>query len=311
MTITPDVSGTQEYRPASPGQGIFGQPVGWSIARIRDTIPAFEAFARKAGLESPVRRELLWKDTYQAANVDVFKGFADATGGSNDGLAAMVRQFSEVRQRVKEAGPLMTQIIEEVDPAVAAAMGVDAEPAPLHVLMVGTFATPSTIGMVGDDVAVFHCLEWFQSPEGTRVLVAHEGSHGWHQIALERAGESPPTDDMAWMVFSEGLATQISRAVVPDAPEIDYFWYGHPEAQDWLPWCQQHVEELRKHVRASLDIPEAIETFFGGGLVDGKWRVGYYLADQVVAGLGKSLPELVAMSVDDARAAVRDALDRG
>ena len=289
-------------------KGPFSGAIGCGIARIRDTIPAFEAFARKAGLESPLRRELLWKDTYQAANVDVFKGFADATGGSNDGLAAMVRQFSEVRQRVKDAGPLMTQIIEEVDPAVAAAMGVDAEPAPLHVLMVGTFATPSTVGMVGDEVAVFHCLEWFQTPEGTRVLVAHEDAHAWHQIALERKGQTPPEADMAWMVFSEGFATQVSRAAVPDVSEIDYFWYGHPESQGWLPWCQAHLEELGKHVRASLDIPEAIETFFGAGLVDGKWRVGHYLADHLVGGLGKSLAELAAMSVDEARAAVRSAL---
>ena len=238
----------------------------------------------------------------------MFKGFADASGGSTEGMAAMVRQFSEVRQRVKEATPLMTLIINEVDPAVARVMAVDTDPAPLHVLMVGTFATPSTVGMVGDDVAVFHCLEWFQTPEGTRVLVAHEDTHAWHQIALEQNGHVPPDDDMAWMVFSEGFATQVSRAAVPDVPEIDYFWYGHPESQGWLPWCQEHIEELRKHVRASLDIPEAIETFFGAGLVDGKWRVGHYLADRVVASLGKTLPELAAMSVDEARAAVQDAL---
>jgi hypothetical protein len=282
--------------------------VGCGITRIRDTIPAFEAFARKAGLESPLRRELLWKEHYQAANTDVFQAFEDATGGPGGGLAAMVRELSEVRKRVKEAAPLMTSMIEEIDPTLPGLLGMAAEPSPVHVLMVGSFTTNSAVGRLGDDVAVFHCLEWFQSPEGTRVLVAHEGSHGWHQIALEEAGQSPPDDDMAWMIFTEGLATQVSRAAVPGAPEIDYFWYGHPEAQDWLPWCQQHAGELRKHVRAALDIPEALETFFGGGLVDGKWRVGYYLADQVVAGLGRSLPELAAMSVDDARAAVRDAL---
>ena len=140
------------------------------------------------------------------------------------------------------------------------------------------------------------------------MVAAHEGGHGWHEIATEQRREAPPENDMDWMVMSEGLATQASRAAVPEAEAIAYFWYSHPEAQGWLPWCQQHLEELPKHVRASLDIPEAIDTFFGGGLVDGKWRVGYYLADQVVAGLGKSLPELAAMTVDEARTAVRDAL---
>ena len=298
------MSAAQEYRGRGRRQGV----VVWGIARIRDTTPAFEAFARKAGLESPLRRELLWKDHYQAANVDVFNAFHQVTGGPGTGMAAMVRELSDVRKRVREAAPLMTEMIEEIDPKVADLLGLAPESSPLHVLMVGTFTTNSAVGRLGDDVAVFHCLEWFQSPEGTRVLVAHEGSHGCHEIALAQAGQGPPDDDMAWMVFSEGLATQVSRAAVPDAPEIDYFWYGHPEAQGWLPWCEQHVDELRKHIRASLDIPEALETFFGGGLVDGKWRVGYYLADQVVGSLGRSLPELVAMTVDEARAAVRDAL---
>ena len=223
-------------------------------------------------------------------------------------MSAMVRQFSEIRQRVREAAPAMTGIIEELDPRVRELLGVDAEPAPLHVLMVGTFATPSTVGTVGDEIAVFHCLEWFQTTEGTRVLTAHEDTHAWHQISLNGRSETPPDDDLAWMVFSEGFATQVSRAAVPDASEIDYFWYGHPESQGWLPWCAEHYDELRKHVRASLDIPEAIETFFGAGLVDGKWRVGHYLADRLVAELGRPLPELAAMSVAEARSAVTDAL---
>lgn len=238
----------------------------------------------------------------------MFKAFEEVTGPPGGGTAAMVKELSGVRNRVREAAPLMTQIIEELDPRLGELLGLAPEPSPIHVLMVGTFSTNALVARLGGEVAVFHCLEWFQTAEGTRVLVAHEGSHGWHELALERAGQTPPTEDMAWMVFSEGFATQVSRAAVPEAEEIDYFWYGHPEAQDWLPWCQQHIEELRKHVRMSLDIPEAVETFFGGGLVDGKWRVGYYLADQVVGSLGRSLPELAAMSVDEARMAVRDAL---
>ncbi len=281
------------------------------IARIRDTLPAFEAFARKAGLESPLRREILWKDHYRAANLDVFAAFEDVVPAGTSGVPAMVRELSDVRARVKEAGPQVTAMIEEIDPKLAQIMGMAADPSPLHVLMVGAFTTNSAVGRLHDDVAIFHCLEWFQSPEGTRVLVAHEGSHGWHEISLRQADQTAPAVDMAWMVFSEGLATQISRIAIPGAPEIDYFWYGHPEAQDWLPWCEQHGEELRKHVWAALDIPEAVETFFGGGLVDGKWRVGYYLADQIVAGMGRSLPELAAMTVDEGRQAVRDVLETG
>jgi hypothetical protein len=275
-------------------------------------MPAFEAFARKAGLESPLRRELLWKDHYRAAHLDAFAGLDEAVPGWTSGLPAMVRELSRVRTRVKEAAPVMRQLIDDIDPRLADLLAVPAEPSPLHVLMVGAFTTNSAVGRVGDDVAVFHCLEWFQSAEGARALVAHEGTHAWHRLALERAGhEVPPDDDLAWMVFSEGLATQASRAAAPGLPEVDYFWFGHPEVEDWVPWCEEHADELRKHVRAGLDIPEAAETFFGAGLVDGRWRVGYHLADRLVAGLGLPLPELAALAVDDARRLVRGALGAG
>jgi len=274
------------------------------VARLLDTIPAFEAYARKAGVESPLKREFKWRDEYRAAHPEVFQAF-DAAFPSAGGLAAVVRELSRVRTRVDEAAPVMRRIVEEVDPRIPEVLGLPAEPAPVHVLMVGTFATNAAVGRLGDDTAVFHCLEWFQTAEGARALVAHEGTHAWHQLQL---GSTPPDDDLAWTTFSEGLAVQASRTVVPGLPEIDYFWYGHPEVEDWLPWCQASYGELLKHFRASLDIPEAIETFFGGGMVDGRWRVGFYVADSLVASLGRSLPELAAMTVDEGRAAVRDAL---
>jgi hypothetical protein len=275
-------------------------------------MPAFEAFARKAGLESPFRREMLWKEHYLAANADVVAGMEEAVPGWTSGLPAMVRELSRVRTRAKEAAPVVRQALEEVDPRLAELLGVPAEPSPVHVLMVGAFTTNSAVGRLGDDVAVFHCLEWFQTPEGARALVAHEGTHAWHRLALARAGHDvPPDDDLSWMIFYEGLATQASRAAAPGLPEVDYFWYGHPEVEDWVPWCEEHADELRKHVRVALDIPEAVETFFGAGLVDGRWRVGYHLADRLVGGLGRSLPELVALSPDEARQAVREALEAG
>lgn len=275
------------------------------MARLTDTIPAFEAYARKAGVESPLKRELRWWDEYRAAHPEVFAAF-DAAFPSAGGLAAVVKELSRVRTRVEEAAPVVRRIVEEVDALTGEALGLPPEPAPVHVLMVGTFATNAAVGRLGDDMAVFHCLEWFQTPTGARALVAHEGAHAWHRIGMGR--HDLPEDDLAWLTFSEGLAIQASRAVVPDLPEIDYFWYGHPEVEDWLPWCRANHDELLKHFRVSLAIAEATETFFGGGLVDGKWRVGFYVADALVAGLGRSLPELAAMSVDEGRAAIQAAL---
>ncbi len=249
---------------------------------------------------------------YRDAHRDVFAGLERVVPGFASGLPAMVRELARVLDRVQDAAPVMRSVIEEVDPKFPELMGVPTEPSPLHVLMVGAFTTNSAVGRLGDEVAVFHCLEWFQSADGARALVAHEVAHAWHQLALQRTGQAvPPDEDLAWMIFSEGLATQASRVAAPGLSEVDYFWYGHPEVDDWVKWCEVHGSELDEHMGAALASAEAVETFFGAGLVDGRWRVGYHVADRLVGGLGRPLPELVAMPVDEARHAVRDALAAG
>jgi hypothetical protein len=268
-------------------------------------MPAFEAFARKSGLESPLRREMGWKSTYQAANSDVFEAFDKTVPMSEGGVQALIKELSSVRTRVREATPVMREIVEELDPKLPELLGLPPEPAPLHVLMVGGFATNSAVGRLGDDVAVFHCLEWFQTAEGQRVLTAHETTHAWHELAL---GTKPPEDDAAWVAFAEGLAIAASREIVPGQPELDYFWYGHGEVENWLGWCEEHRQQLLEHFRASIDAPDTVETYFGGGMIDGQWRVGFYLADQLVRSLNLSIAELATLTVEQGQAAIREEL---
>ena len=274
------------------------------MARILDTAPTFDDFARNAFLESPHIRERLWKERYEGKHREVFDAFY-AGSGNADGRANLVRDLSTVRTRVRDAAPVERRLIEEVEPAVQVALGLPADPSPQHVLVVGSFSVDAEVGRLGDDVALFHCLEWFHGEEGMRVLIAHEDTHAWHEIAL---GVVPPEDDLAWMAFYEGVAILASREVVPNRPAEQYFWYGHGGFGDWLPWCDEHRQELLSTFAAELEDPTALERWFGGGLVDGRWRVGYYVADALVAGLGRPLPELVAMTVEEATAAIRAAL---
>jgi hypothetical protein len=138
-----------------------------------------------------------------------------------------------------------------------------------------------------------------------RLLVAHEDTHAWHEIAL---GIAPPEDDLAWLAFYEGMAVKATRAVVTGRPEEEYFWYGHGGFADWLPWCEEHRDDLLARFAADLDDPAAVETWFGSGLVDLHWRVGYYVADQLLRRLDRPLPELVQLSVAEGQAAIRDLL---
>ena len=274
------------------------------MARILDILPSFEEFARKTFVDSPIVREARWKEVYEDANPQIFEAFY-AGQGDKVGKSAVVRELTIVRERVTDGGPVLHRVIEEVEPAVRDALGVAPAPDPLHVLMVGPYSVNVLVGPMGDDVAVFHCLEWFQSEEGSRVLVAHEDAHAWHRIVL---GRVPPTDDAAWTAFSEGLATRVSRHVVPGRSEEDYFWFGHEGFEDWLPWCVAHRDDLLGRFRDELDQAGTAETFFGSGLVEKRWRVGYYVADLLVASMDAPLPELVALGVDEAGTAIREAL---
>lgn len=273
------------------------------MALIRNTIPDFQRFASRALSEDEGTRQRLWDELYRAVNPDVFATFF-AGHGSRDGIPALARRLRGVRGRVQEAVSVLPQIIEEVEPQVRRTLMMDEAPEPLHVLMVGSFSANAFVDRLSDDVAVFHCLEWFAGAEPTRVLVAHEDTHAWHEIAL---GPTPDRDS-SWTAFSEGLAIAVSRAVVPGRPEDEYFWYGIAGFEDWLPWCREHHDLLRQRFREHLDDDWALEAFFGGGLIEDRWRVGFFLADELVRELDLPLPELVSMSVEEGRQAIRSTL---
>lgn len=273
------------------------------MARILDTTPAFEAYARKAAMEGPIIREILHEELYQAAHPEVFAAFK-VKHESPEGLHAVVVELNRIRLLVREAAPVMAGLIEEVEPKVKALLGLGDVPDPRHVLMVGTLSTNASVGRIGDEVTVFHCLEWYQESDPARVLIAHEGTHAFHEILL---GDVP--DDLLWTAFAEGLAIRVSREAVPDRPDRDYFWYGVPGFEDWLPWCRENADALLERFRESPEDPSAVDTFFGSGLVEGTWRVGYFVADRLVSAIGRPPGELVRLSFGEAREAVRAALD--
>lgn len=275
------------------------------MARILDTIPDFVALSRAAFLEDRATRGYLWDERYRARHPAVFAAFFDGGYGDADQVPAVTHKLSDVRKTVEEAAPIVASLIEEVEPAVRDTLEVNDQPEPLHVLMVGTFSTNACVAPVDGSPAVLHCLEWFSEAETARVLVAHEDTHAWHEMVL---GERPP-EDAAWTAFSEGLAVQVSRAVAPGRPEEDYFWYGVKGFEDWLPWCQDNHDLLMDSFAKGLDDDGATEAFFGAGFVEHQWRVGFYIADHLVGTLGRDLSDLVRMSVDEGRQAIRDALD--
>src|SRR5262249_26542167 len=119
---------------------------------------------------------------------------------------------------------------------------------------------------------------------------------------------NPPEDDAAWLAFSEGVAIQASRELVPGRPETEYFWYGHPDVEDWLPWCRENRDQILARFAGGLGESWTTDAFFGSGVVAERWRVGYYVADEVVKALDRPLPELAKMGPAEGKAAVTEVL---
>lgn len=270
--------------------------------RVLDTTPAFGEFAKAAFLQAPMSKRDMWHEHYERAHPEVFAAYR--AEHPELAVGAITQQLWKVRRRAEHAAERLPELIGDVEPVVRDLLGMEPEPAPLHVLMVGTFATNAMVAQVEEDVAVLHLLEWFDQEGPARVLIAHEDTHAWHQLLL---GE-PPSEDAAWLTFSEGLAIQASREALPEAEEYDYFWYGVTGFEDWLPWCQENRDELRRELLDCLGDERAAEDFFGSGMVDGRWRVGFFLADDVVSSLKRPLSELVRLDPDEARQLVRDEL---
>lgn len=275
------------------------------MPKVIDTTPDFLSFAADVQMESPLTREMRWRDRYEAAHQDVFDAYYTAQG-SRDRPSSMIHNLARVRRHVDETAQALPSIIEEVDPAVGRAMGYPEGEGPVHVLLVGTAGANAVVGKLGDETAVFHLLEWVQAPDAARIAVAHETAHAWHQIHL---GEAPPgEDDIAWLTFSEGLAIRVSREVAPGQPEQDYFWYGIPGFEGWPVWCAEHSAGLRRQLLRMLDDPAAAQAMFGAGALDGHHRTGFYVADDVLEAMHRPLPELAGWPVSHAKSAVRAAL---
>jgi len=51
-----------------------------------------------------------------------------------------------------------------------------------------------------------------------------------------------------------------------------------------------------------------VETLFEGGQVEGHWRTGFFVADEVVGALRRPMRELARLDPDEARRRIREGL---
>lgn len=146
--------------------------------------------------------------------------------------------------------------------------------------------------------SVFLAIEKLPSlEEYVKVIVAHEIAHIYHNYILleqtETNWESIPLMNGITSMYLEGVATYISKRLVPDMPESVYYSYDD-SGEDWFSFCRGNQKEI---ARAFLEISnwdiDGLREWFrlSGGKIFGYTRLGYFLGTVFIEDKLKEIDE--------------------
>lgn len=134
----------------------------------------------------------------------------------------------------------------------------------------------------------FLALECFSEPRFLDILISHEAAHCFHDLRHPDIESSMISIGEA--LFCEGLATAALSKVCPDAPDMDYLWFGM-SMNDWMAECDSRWPELRELLLKDLEIVDqnTYGTYFLGDTADDSIpvRSGYYAGFRAVRLLNK------------------------
>jgi hypothetical protein len=140
-------------------------------------------------------------------------------------------------------------------------------------------------------------------PDHLRTIVAHEFGHAAHNIITNEAGidwtKMNWNSPVIWL-NQEGVATHLSRQIVPNMHPSIYFSYSS-EGKEWLSFSGSNKDEIKKAFAKdySNETPQAIfrEWFsISGGNKFGFSRLGYFIGDMFFQNQIKDLGELKAIT---------------
>jgi hypothetical protein len=123
-------------------------------------------------------------------------------------------------------------------------------------------------------------------PDHLKTIVAHEFGHAAHNIITNETGidwtKMKWNSPLLWL-NQEGVATHLSRQIVPNLHPSIYFSYSS-EGKEWLSFSESNKHEIIKTfaIDYSSETPQAIfgEWFsIRGGTKFGFSRLGYFIGD--------------------------------
>ena len=136
-------------------------------------------------------------------------------------------------------------------------------------------------------------------------IVAHEIGHLVHDHWREQSGK-PRGSGPWWQLYSEGLAQRCEHLIL--GKDTWHESVGINE-DDWMGWCQDHVDSLATEFLRVVDAGESVRPFFGSWYdIRGRKQCGYYLGHELIRELeaGMSLREIALL--DDVEKSFRPIL---
>jgi hypothetical protein len=268
---------------------------------IESTASTFLAWVQ--GTEGEARTEQAWARRYEQAHLEIFEVYYNGWGDPLRRVAA-AQMAGTTAARIAHAARRAQDLIDDaarrfIDGGLLTGPDLPA------VLLVGVGTSNGWVADLRGQPTLFLALEMLPDPPFDQILVLHEAAHLAHQLA--RPQHWPET--VGARTFDEGLATAVSRHLLPGHDLGAYLWF-QDGMNEWITACETSWPDVRSRLTDSLDLagePHGAVLFSAKPGISGDlpMRSGYYAGlkacDWLIDHRGIDVPSLLAA---DAKTAV-------
>ncbi len=272
---------------------------------VTDLMPAFWSFWDKASGADAAEQYRLFEEMVRKPNAAVYEGVfegitkppAELIPASFEAVRAVAPAMRGLSSKLTAELPALMTRFRETFPDFRCGTPV------YFVYSAGAF-DGATRDVSGKTALMFGLDMIARLKEELPPLVVHELFHVYQE---ERLGD--PSKAFFWSMWTEGLATYVSRKLNPDVPE---------QKVCCLPPIEPIEAALPKLAAEALTLLDSEKTdeyarfFYGGQKIEIPERSGYYLGYRVAAEAGKtrSLRELAGLTPAQVRPIVEKELRR-
>lgn len=260
--------------------------------RIKTIIPDFLAL-----YDSKTKFELHDLETYINRHPEVFdKYFPNHCPKTEERLQAATDTYPGKLNDIRTMSEKLPRIIEEIDGVYTKVFNNDL--AINYTILVGTFGSNAFVTREIKGDIYFATEKLSPVTEHLKVIVAHEIGHVTHFSFADRQGMDWKTVD--WIhglttLYTEGVATYLSRKIVPGLNQSVYFTYDD-DGDSWVNCFEGNKREVKQRflqdVLSGWDTVKEKEWFrLSGGSYFGYNRLGYLLGTKYVEHLVERVGE--------------------